>query len=178
MSPSNTSPATESAEAAATEVDLGPIDRILDSHRRDRTRLIAILLDLQEELGYLPVTGLKYVAKSMDVPLTEIYAISTFYKSFRLSPPGKKQITICQGTACHVRGSVQVLREFERQLGICDGETTPDGSFGLETVACVGACAIGPVVIVDEEYVGEMTPMKVPGLLRRLQKQLDSEKMS
>ncbi|MFO7769519.1 MAG: NAD(P)H-dependent oxidoreductase subunit E [bacterium] len=178
MTPSSASPAADVTGTAAPEVDLGPVDHILEDHQHDRTQLIAILLDLQEELGYLPVTGLKYVAQNMEVPLTEIYAISTFYKSFRLTPPGRKQITICQGTACHVRGSVQVQREFERRLGICEGETTPDLSFGLETVACVGACAIGPVVIVDDEYVGEMTPMKVPGLIRKLEKQIASEKVS
>ncbi len=170
MTPSSASHAADVAEAAAPEVDLGPVDDILGQHGHDRTHLIAILLDTQDTLGYLPITALKYISAELEVSLTEVYGIATFYKYFRLKPPGRHQFTVCLGTACHVRGAVQVLREFERRLGICAGDTTPDLEYGLESVNCVGACALGPVVIVDREYKGQMSAMKVPVLLKRLAK--------
>jgi NADH-quinone oxidoreductase subunit E len=171
MAPSNVSPATGQAAPAALDVDLDPVDRILDQHDSDRSNLIAILLDVQDTLGFLPVRALRHIAEKTGVSLTEVYGIATFYKYFRLKPPGRHQFTVCLGTACHVRGAVQVLKEFERKLGIPAGDTTPDLLYGLESVNCVGACALGPVVILDGEYKGQMTAMKVPVLIRRLERQ-------
>jgi NADH-quinone oxidoreductase subunit E len=152
------------------EVDLTGTDRIVDGYDGRREDLIAMLLDVQEELGYLPPPHLEHIASRVGVPLTQVYGIVTFYKCFRLVPPGKHQITCCMGTACHVRGAPNVLRELKTRLGIESGEVTEDRDFGLETVNCVGACALGPVLIVDDDYQGHMTAMKVPGILRKILK--------
>jgi NADH:ubiquinone oxidoreductase subunit E len=171
MPPSTTSSSlTVASVAEEVASDLATVDAILEQHHGDRTELTAILLDVQEELRYLPVHSLKHIAASLEIPLTEVYGIATFYKTFKLNPPGRNQITVCLGTACHVRGAVQVLKEFERRLGIRSGGVTPDREFGLESVNCVGACALGPVVITNGEYKGQMTTTKVPVLLKRLQK--------
>jgi len=170
MAPSNASSASTVEESTMPEINLGPVDDILEQHHHDPTELIAILLDTQDSLGYLPVVACEHLSRQLDVPLTEIYGIATFFKQFRLDPPGRHQFTVCTGTACHVRGAVQVVEEFERRLCICAGETTPDREYGLETVNCIGACALGPVVIIDGEHVGQMTAMKVPRLLRRLER--------
>jgi NADH-quinone oxidoreductase subunit E len=171
MPPSTTS-SSPTVASVAEEVasDIATVDAIIDEHQAERTELIAILLDTQERIRYLPVHALKHISRRMEIPLTEIYGIATFYKIFRLSPPGRHQITVCMGTACHVRGAAQVLKEFERRLGICTGGVTPDREYGLDRVNCVGACAIGPVVIIDDEYHGELTTMKVPVMLRRMEK--------
>jgi len=166
---------TASTTAASTtgiplEELLPPVDEVLEQHQHDRTELIAILLDIQDSLGYLAPEALRHVAACLDAPLSEIYGIVTFYKTFRLIPPARHQFTVCLGTACHVRGAVQVLSELERQLGVGAGEVTADQEYGLETVNCVGACALGPVVILDGDYKGQMTAMKVPVLMRRLRK--------
>jgi NADH-quinone oxidoreductase subunit E len=160
---------TTTAEDPIGDAVLVSVDEVLERYRYDRTALIAILLDVQDILGYLPVIALKRIGSSLDVPATQIYGIATFYKHFRLRPPGHHQLTVCTGTACHVRGAAQVMREFERRLGIGAGEVTADQEYGLETVHCVGACALGPVVIVDDQYKGQMTALKIPVLLRRLQ---------
>jgi len=170
MVSSNASSASVVEESTVPGTDLGAVDNILEQHHFDSTELIAILLDVQDKLGYLPVPALSRIAQQLNVNPTEIYGIATFYSQFRLYPPGRHQFTVCMGTACHVRGAVQVLREFERRLCICAGETTSDLEYGLETVNCVGACAIGPLVIVDDEYHGDMTTMRVPILLRRLER--------
>jgi len=170
MAQSNASSASVVEESTGPETDLSAVNDILEQHEYDQTELIAILLDVQDALGFLPPPALTHISEQLSVPLTEIYGIATFYTQFRLTPPGRHQFTVCMGTACHVRGAVRVLREFERRLCICSGETTPDLEYGLETVNCVGACAIGPLVIVDDEYHGEMTTMKVPILLRRLER--------
>lgn len=158
------------ADEGTPETNFASIDTILEQHRNDRTELVEILLDVQDSLGYLAVPTMEHVAHRLHAPLAEIYSIATFFKCFRLEPPGRHQCTVCTGTACHVRGAVKVLRELERDLGICAGEVTVDLEYSLETVNCVGACALGPVVIVDGKYRGQMTATKVPALLRRLQK--------
>jgi len=166
----NASSASIIEESILPETDRVTVDGILERHLYDPTELIAILLEVQDALGYLPQPALTHISERLCVALTEIYGVATFFKQFRLTPPGRHQFTVCTGTACHVRGATQVVKEFERRLCICSGETTPDLEYGLETVNCVGACAIGPVVIVDEEYHGEMTALKVPKLLRRVEK--------
>ena len=122
---------------------------ILDRHEGDRGGLISILEDIQARYSYLPAEALKTVADATGRSLVDIYAVATFYKSFSLKPRGKHVCTVCTGTACHVRGAPTVAQEFERQLGINAGETTPDKEFTLETVNCLGACAAGPIVVVD-----------------------------
>ena len=129
--------------------------------------LISILDDIQEHYGYLPEDVLRELSKELEIPLRDIYGVATFYKAFKLHPRGKHLITVCLGTTCHVRGGPRVLEEFERALNIKAGETTKDLQFTLETVNCLGACALGPVVVVDGKYYGKMNPAKVKSLLKK-----------
>lgn len=141
------------------------VDAILNRYSGERRWLINILFDIQAEFRYLPRDALEYVARRMAIPQVDIYGIATFYKAFSLTPRGKHIITACLGTACHVRGSIGVLEELQRGLNVKPGGTTEDGSFTLETVNCLGCCAQGPMVVVDQEYHGQMTPAKVRTLL-------------
>ncbi len=130
-----------------------------------RDNAIPILQRIQSQLGYLPPVAMQLVAEHLDLSASEIYGVATFYNQFRFHPPGKHQIKVCLGTACHVVGADIILENFERKLGIKDGETTPDREFSLERVACVGCCALAPVAIVDESAHGHMAPSKVEGIL-------------
>ena len=141
------------------------IESILDSHQRDQGMLVAILQDIQAEYNYLPREALEEVGSGLSVPLSQIYSVATFFKALSLKPRGRHLINVCLGTACHVRGAVKVLEAMERELAISSGETTKDLGFTLETVNCVGACALGPVVIVDGEYHGQMKTEKAKGVL-------------
>lgn len=169
--------ASDASSASAVEeinppLDMTEVDRILEQHHSDSTELIAMLLDIQDALGYLPVPALRYISEQLEFPVTEIYGIVTFYKHFKLTPPPKHQFTVCTGTACHVRGAVQVFREFERQLNLDTtiSNTTPDMECGLETVNCIGACALGPVVIVDGEFKGQVKQTRVGSMIRKATK--------
>jgi NADH-quinone oxidoreductase subunit E len=146
-------------------MNLQRVDEIIDSYNADRMSTLAILQDLQSELKYLPREALEQTATRLDMPLGEVYRMATFFRAFSLEPKGEHTIKVCLGTACHVRGAVQVLEQMERDLHIKAGETTPDGKFSLEVVMCLGACALGPVVVVDEETHGEMSPDKARQLL-------------
>ncbi len=141
------------------------VKAILDSHRRDRGMLVGILQDIQAEYNYLPKEALVEVGQGLDIPLTQVYSVASFFKAFSLKPRGRHIINVCLGTACHVRGAVRILDELERRLGIKAGETTEDLKYTLETVNCVGACALGPIVITDGEYSGQMKTDKVKNLL-------------
>jgi NADH-quinone oxidoreductase subunit E len=136
------------------------VESILAGFNYDKGMLVSILQDIQAEYHYLPREGLERVSKSLLVPLSQVYGVATFFKAFSLEPRGRHLINVCLGTACHVRGAVRVLEGMERELGISAGETTKDLKFTLETVNCVGACALGPVVIVDGEYHGQMKSEK------------------
>jgi len=142
------------------------VQSVLDNYDNDRGMLVAILQDIQAEYNYLPREVLEQVSKSLDVPLSQVYSVATFFKALSLIPRGRHLINVCLGTACHVRGAVRVLEAIERDLDIKPGETTPDLKFTLETVNCVGACALGPVVIVDGEYYGQMKTAKVKDVLQ------------
>ena len=132
--------------------------------------LISVLEDIQDHYNYLPEEAIRETAKELNVPLRDVYGVATFYKTFRLKPCGKHLIHVCLGTACHVRGGPRVLEKIERDLNIKAGETTDDMEFTLETVNCIGACALGPVVAIDGEYYGNMTPAKVNSLLKKHQR--------
>lgn len=147
------------------------VDEIIASYQGNRAHLISILQDLQEQLHWLPPETLAYVAQKMGVSLTELFGIVTFYKSFRLKPRGKHLITVCMGTACHVRGAPRILRELQAKLHIEEGETTPDELCTLETARCLGACALGPIVVLDDEYQGQMTKAKVSTLMDELREE-------
>jgi len=141
------------------------VKSVLDRYQRDRGMLVAILQDIQAEYNYLPKETLVEVGQGLDIPLTQVYSVASFFKAFSLKPRGRHLINVCLGTACHVRGAVRILDEIERRLGIKAGETTKDLKYTLETVNCVGACALGPIVIIDGEYSGQMKTDKVKNLL-------------
>ena len=148
------------------------IEEILDRHGRDPSAIIAILQDLQDEVNYLPEPVLCYVAEQLDVPVSKVYSLATFYRAFSLEPRGKHLVHVCTGTACHVRSALKVLEALERETGIQAGETDENRLFTLETVNCLGACALGPVVVVDGEYHGQMTAAKAVRLVKKVR---DSE---
>lgn len=159
------------AEAVAVReplVDVDRLEEILARHGFDPSSVIAVLQDVQEEYGYLPREALTYISDRLGVPLSQVYSLATFFRAFSLKPKGRHRIVVCMGTACHVRGSPRVLEEVCRILKVEPGETTDDLMFTVETVNCVGACALGPIVIVDGKYHGHMTPTKVRTLLKRL----------
>jgi NADH:ubiquinone oxidoreductase subunit E len=145
-----------------------PVDRIIDRYEEKRTALISILHDIQGQYHHLPEEPLKRVASRLQMDLNEIYGVATFYKSFTLTPKGKHSITLCLGTACHVRGSAKILRELTKLLNIEPGQTTKDRKFSLEAVNCLGVCAIGPVMLVNGKYYGEMNWVKAKRLLEKL----------
>lgn len=138
---------------------------LLTHFERRRENLIPILQQIQHQHSYVSHTAMKLVADHLGLPVSEVYGVATFYNQFRFHPPGKHQIKVCLGTACHVVGGDIILENFERKLGIKNGETTPDGEFSIESVACVGCCALAPVAIVDDKTESHMAPSKVEGLL-------------
>jgi len=129
--------------------------------------LLSILEEIQGRYRYLSREAMILVSERLGVPLSQIYSVATFYHAFSLVPRGRHTISVCTGTACHVRGAEQVLSRLETVLGIRPGEVTRDGQFTLETVNCLGCCALGPVVVIDGEYEGQMTIKKVDRLLKR-----------
>jgi len=141
------------------------VKSILDSYQRDKGLLVSILQDTQAEYNYLPKEALIQISQGLDVPLSQVYSVATFFKAFSLKPRGRHLINVCLGTACHVRGAVRVLEAIERELGIKPSDTTEDFRYSLERVNCVGCCALGPVVIIDGEYSGQMKTDKVKPLL-------------
>jgi NADH-quinone oxidoreductase subunit E len=149
-------------------VDLAAVERILAAHPKERRVLIMILQDVQQEYRYLPRAALERVAEALEVPRAQVFQLATFYRAFSLKPRGKHICTVCLGTACHVRGAPRLVEHIERKSGIKASETTPDLLLTLETVNCVGACALGPLVIVDGEYHGNMTLSGVEKLLKGL----------
>jgi len=143
---------------------------IVDRHDRDPANLLAILMDIQKEDRYLPKETLKKLTSEIGVPLSRIYSLATFFSSFSLKPRGKHICTVCLGTACHVRGAPRLVEKLERDFAIKAGETTPDLSVTLETVNCVGACALGPLVIVDGEYHGNIASADLDRIEKRIRK--------
>jgi NADH-quinone oxidoreductase subunit E len=137
--------------------------------------LISMLEEIQAQYRYLPRDAMILVSEGLGVPLSQIYSVATFYNAFSLERRGKHTICVCTGTACHVRGAVQVLERLETRLGIPPGGTTRDREFTLETVNCLGCCALGPVVVVDNDYEGQMTTRKVDKLIQRAMRQVGGE---
>ncbi len=140
------------------------LPEILNKFERKRSNLIPILQRIQERFKFLSPGAIKEVARYLDLSASEVYGVATFYNQFRFHPPGRHEIKVCMGTACHVAGGAIILENFERKLGIKEGETTPDREYSIERVACVGCCALAPVVVVDERVIGKMQPSKVEGL--------------
>ena len=141
------------------------VTAIIRSHKSERSQLVSILQDIQAEYNYLPKDALQKVSHKMDIPLSQVYAMATFFRAFSLKERGKHIVNVCLGTACHVRGSAAILDRIKMRLNVDPGHTTPDGKFTLETVNCMGACALGPVITIDGEYHGQMSAEKVDQLL-------------
>jgi NADH:ubiquinone oxidoreductase subunit E len=150
---------------APEPADQRDVLRILAKHGRDRGGLIAILQEIQARYGYLPEQALRAVSEETGRSLVDVYGIATFYRAFSMVPRGKHLVCACLGTACHVRGAPRVVEELERQLGVRAGQTTLDGQFTLETVNCLGACALGPIVVIDGRYFSKVRKARIRHLL-------------
>lgn len=151
-------------------LDRARLDAILVQHDHDPANIIAVLQDIQATVNWLPEEDLRYVCQALDIPHSKMMALATFYRAFSLKPRGKHIVSVCLGTACHVRGAERISGAVERELGIRAGETDADLEWTLETVGCLGACALGPIVVVDGEYHGQMTSAKSTRLLQRTKK--------
>lgn len=137
------------------------LSKILMTFQGKRDELIPILQQVQEKFGYLPGEEMKEVAKFLRIPESEVFGVVTFYSQFKLKPSGKKTVVVCRGTACHVKGGARILKEVGRLLGVSPGQTTPDMEYTLETVACIGACALAPNLVVAKEIYGQVNAKKL-----------------
>jgi NADH-quinone oxidoreductase subunit E len=143
------------------------LSRVLDTFRGEEEELIPILQDIQERFGYLPKEAMFDVSKFLGVPESRVYAVASFYAQFRFKPMGKNTVSVCRGTACHVKGAPRILDEFKRELGIDENETTEDQEYTLETVACLGCCALAPCATINDEVAANLTPKKVKSLFQK-----------
>jgi NADH-quinone oxidoreductase subunit E len=144
------------------------LQSIVDRYKSGRSTLVGVLQDVTQEFGYLPEETLREISKAIEVPVSLFFSLATFYKSFRLEAIGKKRVCVCVGTACHVRGAAQVVDVFERELALKAGQTSPDGNYTLETVNCLGACALGPLVTVNGEYHSKIDQKGALKLLKKM----------
>jgi NADH:ubiquinone oxidoreductase subunit E len=156
-------------------MELTKVDTIVDGYGADPASLLAIMQDVQDAAHYLPREVVEHVAKRLSVPVARIYGMATFFGSFHLEPRGKHICTVCMGTACHVRGAARLVEQLERDLKIKSGGTTADMQFTVEEVNCVGACALGPLVILDGEYHGNMTSGQLTKVVEKLRKEEGGE---
>ena len=141
------------------------LNDILSRYSGKKEELIPILQEAQEQFRYLPEETMREIARFLRLPESTVYGVATFYAQFKFSPVGRKVVRVCRGTACHVRGAPRILDEIEKHLGILPGETTDDLEYSLETIACFGSCALAPVMVVDENVYGRMTPARVGEIL-------------
>ena len=155
------------------QYEASEFETIIKKHPQEKKSLIPVLQDIQANFNYLPQEALIMISSTLKIPLIDIISLATFYNAFSLTPRGKHIITICLGTACHVREAPKILDEFKRKLDIDVEETTEDNLFTLETVNCLGACALGPIVVIDGEYYGQMKIRKVDKLIKKFLKQED-----
>ena len=147
-------------------MELSRVEAVLERYKGERGALIPILQEVQEELGYLPEEALSLVSERLNIPLSRVYGVVTFYAQFYLEPRGRNTIKLCLGTACHVKGAPRVLKRLEELLGIKEGETTEDLKFTLETVRCLGTCFLAPVMMINQNYYGKLTPQRVEKILK------------
>lgn len=152
-------------KATKQKIDVKQIDKIIKSYDKSEESMLAILQDFQKEFHYVPEEGMKRLSKVMGVPESKIYAMGTFYKALSLKPRGRHTCKVCMGTACHLKGAGQILETIERELNVKRNSTTEDQRFTVESVNCVGACAMAPVVVVDEDYSGHVRQSKVMDIL-------------
>jgi NADH-quinone oxidoreductase subunit E len=151
------------------KMDLTKVNEIINKYNGEKNWLIGIFQDIQAEYRYLPKEAIGLVANRLKIPLTQAYAVATFYKSFSLEPKGEHEIRVCLGTACHLKGAERIAAGLERDLDVERGRTTKDQKFTLETVNCLGACAMAPMVMIDEDYIGEATQGSVRKYLKKFQ---------
>ena len=147
--------------------DLSEVQKIVDKHKDVPGCLMRILQDTQDAYGYLPLELQQFIAEELDIPLTEVYGVATFYSQFTLKPKGKYRVSVCLGTACYVRGSQEILDKVVEILGTEVGETSADGKFSIDATRCVGACGLAPVMLVNEDVYGRLTPGDVAGILEK-----------
>jgi NADH-quinone oxidoreductase subunit E len=157
-------------------MNLSEIDAIVERYEGKESAILAILQDVQAKEKYLPREALEHLGQRLHIPLNKIYRIATFYRAFSLTPRGRHEIHVCLGTACHVRGAQRLADQITMELGIKPGETTKDRNFTLETVNCLGVCASGPIMAIDGEYFGSMSPIKVEGVLKKFKPGQSDEK--
>ena len=158
-------------------MNLSKLESILKGRNSQPHQLIEVLQDVQEHYGYIPEEAMREISKTLGVPLIEVYRVASFYKAFKLKPAGKYVITICNGTACHVRGSGLLLDQAVSQLGIQPGEVTGDGLFSIECVNCLGACALGPIASENGSYHHHMTPARLRKFIESI-RQKEKEEVS
>ena len=149
------------------EITKESIDKILSEYPRDRRHSLAMMQDMQHHFNYIPEQRMQALAEYLDCPLSSLYSMATFYRALSLKPKGKHIIKLCDGTACHIRGSVNLITGIKRELDISPGETSGDGLFSLETVNCLGSCALAPVMVIDGVYYGKVTLEKLPEILNQ-----------
>ncbi|HAE62199.1 MAG TPA: NADH-quinone oxidoreductase subunit NuoE [Eubacteriaceae bacterium] len=150
------------------QVDLAELDKILAKYKDVRGSLITILQKAQDEYGYLSLPMLDYIAEATKVKSAKVYGVATFYTQFRLEPVGENLIMLCQGTACHVNGAKMIEEAIVEELGVEEGATTPDGLFTLNNVACLGCCSLSPVMMINGETYGNLTPQKTKEILKQI----------
>lgn len=158
-----------------TACDCDRIDAVVQSYSAEKSALIAILQEIEDMYGYLPAWALKRVSEKLDVPLIQVYGVASFYDAFHLTPRGKNLIRVCLGTACYLRGSGRVLETLEKELGIKDGETTSDLKFSLQSVRCLGACALAPVMVIGDRYFDKITPAKASRVLKQVRGKFEKD---
>lgn len=156
----------EQAEGKSTQVTQEAA-QIIEKYKGRERGIVELLQEISAEFSYLPEQIIKQISRELKVPLTQIYSVATFYKSFKLIPPGEHYIYVCTGTTCHVRGAPQIIDTLRRELKIKPGGTTEDGKFSLETVNCLGVCALAPTVVIDEKYYAKMNSNKMIKLLKK-----------
>lgn len=149
------------------EEKLKKLEEVIEKYKGTKGALIPVLQEAQSIYGYLPLDVQKKIAQELDVPLSEIYGVATFYSFFTLKPKGKYQIKVCLGTACYVKGAASILEELKEQLNIGVGDVTPDLKFSLDAVRCVGSCGLAPVMFINDEVYGRLTPDKIKGILNK-----------
>ncbi len=155
--------------------NLSLLDPVLEQYKEVPGSLITVLQKTQDIFGYLPESAITYISEKMNVPTSKIYGVATFYTQFRFNPVGRYFIQLCQGTACHVNGSQLIEKAIKDELGISDGETSDDGLFTLKNVACLGCCSLSPVMTVNGETFGSLSPSKVRSILNSLKSSAESE---
>ncbi len=147
------------------DIDLSQVDSIVEPYLGKKEMVIPVMQKVQEHFGYLPRPAMEHVARRMRIPLSRLYGVTTFYAQFKMKPRGRYIIRVCKGTACHIQGSPKISERIEELLGIPGGETTDDLKFTLEEVACIGACALAPVIMVNDDPHGRLTPDKMNEIL-------------